>query len=122
MSSKTWTYPEQLNAASIIITAKLSCGVFSTTYGSVGTDIGLCSSGNNLAGTMGKILGDMARDDAAQGKPLRAACVVLKRRDVPGIGFYKVAHDLGLIASPEEDLIFFKAEQARAQRYWLNNS
>jgi hypothetical protein len=71
---------------------------------------------------IGMLLGEVAVSEWLQDRPLLSAIVVQAGTGVPGRGFYKLAHELGLLSTRNEDFdqIFWAKERDRCLKYWRN--
>ena len=76
-----------------------------TTYQDLAVIMGLPLTGAHMARETGTMLGEIATDEHKAARPILTAVIVSVQRR-PGDGFYAVAHELGRIASPDEDAEF----------------
>jgi hypothetical protein len=62
---------------------------------------------------IGEMLGDVSREEVEQGRPMLSSIVVQTDTDLPGHGFFRLGHELGLV-QPAEDEMSFAVRQMKA--------
>lgn len=88
-----------MNGALAARLADLAAARQTTHYGALARDLGL--TGPASIARLTQALEDMMQQDAAQGRPLRAALVTQRGGTLPARGFFELAAALGLdIADP----------------------
>ena len=86
-----------------------------TTYQDIALNMGLPTEGNLMGLEIGRMLGEISRDEVHAGRPMLSA-VVVSAEGRPGQGFYKLAADLGFAESA--DIRFWKAQQEAVYEAW----
>lgn len=71
---------------------------------------------------IGEMLGDVSRYEVAQGRPMLSSIVVLAGGDLPGSGFYKLGHELGLVEPGEDDMAFAARQMNATFSQWKGSS
>ena len=89
-----------------------------TTYQDLAVIMGLPLTGSHMARETGTVLGEIATDEVKAGRPILTAVVVRVYERRPGDGFYAVAHELGRVASPDEDVEFWQRELQAVYDAW----
>lgn len=88
-----------------------------TTYQDVAIIMGLRTTGAHMGAETGYILGEISEDEVRAGRPMLSA-VAVGVSGKPGPGFYSLAHRLGFLDSPEENLNFWEQEREKAYKAW----
>jgi hypothetical protein len=88
-----------------------------TTYQHVAKIMQLPLTGNLMGKETGQMLGEISREEVRCGRPMLTA-VVVGTSGYPGDGFYGLAHDLGKIPSPTQNVTFWEAERQRVYDTW----
>src|SRR5688572_18662696 len=68
------------------------------TYGDVAAIMGLPPQGSHMGKVTGQILGAIVERERACGRPMLSAVAVSSTNGMPGLGFYGLAEDYGLIS------------------------
>ena len=79
--------------------------------------MGLPVSGSYMGSATGQILGEISEDEVRAGRPMLSA-VAVGVSGKPGPGFYTLAHQLGFLATADEDLEFWNRERDAVYRAW----
>ena len=66
---------------------------------------------------VGRILDEISRNEASEGRPMLSA-VVVNAGGSPGVGFYRLASEIGRAASPDPDPAFWKEEREALYAEW----
>jgi len=88
-----------------------------TTYQDLALIMGLPTAGSYMGSATGQILGEIAEDEFRAGRPMLSA-VAVGVSGKPGPGFYTLAHQLGRVSSPDEDLAFWARERDATYAGW----
>lgn len=67
---------------------------------------------------IGVYLGEVARFEVAENRPMLSSVVWHKDMSGPGTGFHKLAHDLGLASADEDEMEVAVRELKRTHEYW----
>ena len=68
---------------------------------------------------IGQILGEISKQERAADRPMLSAVVTHKEDERPGLGFFELAQELGLVGAMDSET-FFIHELKRVHRYWAN--
>ncbi len=68
---------------------------------------------------IGQILGEISTQEHAAGRPMLSTVVTRKEDERPGLGFFELAQELGLVGAMDSET-FFIHELKRVHRYWAN--
>ena len=68
---------------------------------------------------IGQILGEISKQEHDAGRPMLSAVVTHKGDERPGLGFFELAQELGLVGTMDSET-FFIHELKRVHRYWAN--
>ena len=66
---------------------------------------------------VGRILDEISRNEASEGRPMLSA-VVVNADGRPGVGFYRLASEIGRAASPDPDPAFWNEEREALYAEW----
>jgi hypothetical protein len=88
-----------------------------TTYQDIALLMGLPITGAYMGSETGQILGEIVEDEVKAGRPMLSA-VAVGVSGKPGPGFYTLAHQIGLLDSPSENLAFWREERDKAYAAW----
>ena len=66
---------------------------------------------------IGGILGEISSSEYRQDRPLLSAVVIHRDNNIPGLGFFTLARELGLYHG-DNDFMFFAQELRRVHDYW----
>lgn len=95
--------------------ADLAARQDTTTYGALAADLGL--TGPGTIARLTTALEALMEEDAAQGRPFRAALVTARGSDLPARGFFEKAAALGRGAP--DPAAFIRAERQALQTTYL---
>ena len=68
---------------------------------------------------IGQILGEISKQEHDAGRPMLSAVVTHKGDERPGLGFFGLAQELGLVGTMDSET-FFIHELKRVHRHWAN--
>ncbi len=68
---------------------------------------------------IGQILGEISKQEHDADRPMLSAVMTHIGDERPGLGFYKLAQELGLVGTMDSET-FFIHELKRVLRYWAN--
>jgi hypothetical protein len=88
-----------------------------TTYQDIALITALPLSGSYMGKEIGHVLGEIAEDEVAAGRPMLSA-VAVGVNGKAGPGFYALARDLGRLKSPDDDVAFWEEEREAAYTAW----
>jgi len=88
-----------------------------TTYQDIALIMGLPLTGNHMSREVGIVLGEVAEDEVAAGRPMLSA-VAVGVGGKPGSGFYGLAKSLGLLADDDDPEQFLLDQRAAAYEAW----
>ena len=88
-----------------------------TAYSDIAPLAGLDMSSPDDRNRIAEILGEISRQEHAQGHPMLSAVVIHRDNNIPGQGFFTLARELGLYRG-NNDLMFFVNELRRVHDYW----
>lgn len=88
-----------------------------TNYSDVGYLIGLDMGSPADRNRIARILDEISREEDSQGHPLLSAIAILRERNIPGEGFFKLARSLSK-QDQEDDLVFWLDEVRRVHTHW----
>ncbi len=88
-------------------------------YQDVATIMALPMTGNHMARETGQMLGEISKNEHANGRPMLSA-VVIRLDGAPGDGFFELARELGRLksATREDEKRFWQAERDAVYRTW----
>ena len=69
---------------------------------------------------IGRILGDISSYEQENGRPLISAIMIHKHDGRPGIGFFHLAKELGLLKTGDDEDRFWNEEVKKVFAYWKN--
>ena len=88
-----------------------------TAYADIAPLAGLDMGNPNDRNRIAKILGEISRQEHAQGHPMLSAVVTQRNNKIPRQGFFTLARELGLHRE-NNDLMFFLNELRRVHDFW----
>jgi alkylated DNA nucleotide flippase Atl1 len=88
-----------------------------TTYQDIAVIMGLPLTGGHMAGEVGKVLGEIATDEVAAGRPMLSS-VAVNVNGKAGEGFYTLARTLGRLSKTEDELNFWESEREASYEAW----
>jgi hypothetical protein len=88
-----------------------------TTYQDIAVIMGIPTLGSFMSQQTGWILGEIAEDEVRARRPMLSA-VAGGVSGKPGSGFYVLAHQLGFLSTPDEDLDFWNRERDAVYAAW----
>lgn len=68
---------------------------------------------------IGRLLGEISTYEHEQGRPLLSAVVHLQEQNRPGVGFFTLARQLGLLQADGDEDAFWNDEVRRVWQAWL---
>lgn len=68
---------------------------------------------------IGQILGEISKEEHAARRPMLSAVVTHKEDERPGLGFFELAQELGLVGAMDSETFFIR-ELKRVHLYWAN--
>ncbi len=86
-------------------------------YGPVAHMVGLDLSDYVQLNQLSAWLGEISTHEHRAGRPMLSAVVVATETNMPGIGFFKLARELGVYRGVD-DLAFFVGELRRVHAFW----
>lgn len=89
------------------------------TYQEIAQVMGLPLRGNLMGKEVGNVLGEIAEDELARGRPMLSA-VAVSVSGKPGPGLFALARDLGRLTgdTPQAEEAFWEAETASCYQTW----
>ena len=88
-----------------------------TTYQDIAVIVGLPLTGNYMSKELGHILGEIAEDEVAAGRPMLSA-VAVGVNGKAGSGFYDLARSLKRLREGDDELKFWEDEREAAYSAW----
>ena len=88
-----------------------------TTYQDLAVIMGLPQSGSHMGRETGQVLGAIAEDEVAAGRPMLSA-VAVGVSGRPGPGFYVLARELGRMVDGQSEDEFWTAERESTYAAW----
>jgi hypothetical protein len=89
-------------------------------YGEIAPMVGLDMADPQDRLRIGEILGEISKAEHEAGRPLLSVVVTQKENERPGVGFFQLAQDLGMVRGLDRETYFIK-ELARTYDYWANH-
>ena len=89
----------------------------STTYQDIAVIMGLPTSGSHMGKETGHILGEISEDEVAAGRPMLSS-VAVGINGKPGLGFFGLARDLGLLQTAEDEKGYWQRQREDAYQAW----
>jgi len=89
-----------------------------TTYGEIAPLGGLDMSLQRDRTEIGRILGEISKNEHEQGRPLLSAIVLRKGGESPGKGFFTLAQELGLMKPQQDKQAFWCQEVEKVFQTW----
>ena len=90
------------------------------TYSEVGSLINLDMNESLDRNKLAYIIGEISKAEHNEGRPMLSALVVHKDNKICGVGFFKLAKELGL-HTYKEDIEFLGKECKKLYEYWSKN-
>jgi alkylated DNA nucleotide flippase Atl1 len=87
-------------------------------YADLAKAAGRPMKGRNWAVHIGRILGRISSEEAAQGRPLLTVIVVSRETGLPGGGFFNLGQELHLVKPGEDEDAFVARQTQRVFEYW----
>ena len=87
------------------------------TYQEIAKILGLPLTGNFMQKRVGTILGEISRDEHANGRSMLSA-VAVGVDGKPGKGFYGLARELGVLNTGDDELAFWESERKAVYNIW----
>jgi hypothetical protein len=90
-----------------------------TTYSDIAPLARLNMDNQSDRNKMGEILGEISVYEHQQDRPLLSVVVIHRDDNMPGLGFFNLARELGVYKG-KDDFEFFIAELRRVHDHWKN--
>lgn len=89
------------------------------TYQEIAKLIGLPLEGNYMGAEIGRLLGEISKDEVRYGRPMLSA-IVVTTMGLPGPGFFQLARDLGRLRgnTRDEEMSFWQNETNAVHEAW----
>lgn len=88
-----------------------------TTYQDIAVIMGLPQKGAYMGVETGRVLGEISEDEVKSGRPMLSA-VAVGVSGQPGPGFFKLAQQLGVMKSNEDDRSFWERQCEAVYQAW----
>ena len=88
-----------------------------TTYQDIAAIMGLPQSGNYMASEVGRVLGEISKDELEAGRPMLSS-VAVAVKGKPGSGFFRLASQLGRFSAGDDETEFWEQERAGTYDAW----
>jgi len=89
-------------------------------YSELAKLLGIDMDNPHFAVQVGRILGRISEDEAADGRPMLSAIVVSKDTMLPGKGFFTLGQELHRTQADDDEISFAVREIKRTHGYWAN--
>jgi hypothetical protein len=93
-----------------------------TTYSDIAPLAGLDMESPADRNKMRAMLGVISTYEHENGRPMLTAVVVHRQDNIPGNGFFELAHHLGLLKRGQDKLAFFCGEVTHVYSHWRAQS
>ena len=88
-----------------------------TTYQDIAVIMGRSQSGNHMASEVGRVLGEISKDEVEAGR-LMLSSVAVAVKGKPGRGFFRLASQLGRFSAGDDEAEFWEQERAGTYDAW----
>jgi len=90
-----------------------------TTYSDIAPLVNIDMDDPSQHNQLANYLGDIYEHEHAKGQPLLSAVVVRSSDGLPGMGFYNLAKDLGVVKLGVDHITFVVQKLQRVHKEWL---